>query len=117
MIEGSLEEQAEFIDGLLGIDPHARDDRQAATNLVHGFGTHDDPTGAVSAPIHMSSTFAHPSFDGSTGYMYSRCGNPTRLELENTIALLEGGRKAWAFASGCGPYAAPTVRGPSASVP
>lgn len=106
MIEGTLEEQAEFIDGLLGIDEHAHDDRRAATNLVHGYGTHDEPTGGISTPIHMSSTFAHPSFDGSTGYMYSRCGNPTRLELENTIALLEGGRKAWAFSSGMSAIAA-----------
>lgn len=106
MIEGTLEEQAEFIDGLLGIDAHAHDDRFTATNLVHGYGTHDEPTGGVSTPIHMSSTFAHPSFDGSTGYMYSRCGNPTRLELENTIALLEGGRKAWAFSSGMSAIAA-----------
>ena len=100
MIEGSLEEQAEFIDGLLGIDPHSGDDRRTATNLVRGYGTHDNLAGDVSMPIHMSSTFAHPCFDGSTGYMYSRCGNPTRLELENTIALLEGGRKSWAFSSG-----------------
>ena len=106
MIEGTLEEQARFIDGLLGIDTHARDDRHVATSLVHGYGTHDKPSGDVSAPIHMSATFAHPSFDGSTGYMYSRCGNPTRLELENTIALLEGGRKAWAFASGMAAIAA-----------
>ena len=106
MIEGTLEEQAQFIDGLLGIDPHAHDNRRMATNLVHGFGTHDNPTGDVSAPIHMSATFAHPSFDGSTGYMYSRCGNPTRLELENTLALLEGGRKAWAFSSGMAAIAA-----------
>ena len=106
MLETSFEEQAQYIDGLLGIDPHARDDRNLATNLVHGYGTHDKFAGDVSTPIHMSSTFAHPSFDGSTGYMYSRCGNPTRLELENTIALLEGGRKAWAFSSGMSAIAA-----------
>ena len=100
MIEGTLEEQAEFIEGLLGIDESAHAARTIATKLVHGYTDHDEKTGAVSTPIHLSSTFAHPSFDGSTGYMYSRCGNPTRLELENTIALLEGGKKAWAFASG-----------------
>lgn len=100
MIEGTLEEQAEFIEGLLGIDPELRAGRATATNLVHGYGGVDERTGAVSTPIHLSATFAHPSFDGSTGYMYSRCGNPTRLELENTLALLEGGKKAWAYASG-----------------
>ncbi len=100
MIEGTLEEQAEFIEGLLGIEDDAHAERNIATNLVHGYDERDAATGAVSSPIHMSSTFAHPSFDGSTGYMYSRCGNPTRLELENTIALLESGKKSWAFSSG-----------------
>ena len=100
MIEGTLEEQAQFIEGLLGIDGELRRGRGMMTNLVHGYDEHDAATGAISAPVHMSSTFAHPSFDGSTGFMYSRCGNPTRLELENTIALLEGGRKSWAFSSG-----------------
>ena len=100
MIEGTLEEQAQFIEGLLGIDRELRCSRGMMTNLVHGYDEHDGATGGISAPIHMSSTFAHPSFDGSTGFMYSRCGNPTRLELENTIAMLEGGRKSWAFSSG-----------------
>ena len=100
MIEGTLEEQAQFVEGLLGIDANRHACRMPETNLVHGYDGRDSQTGAVSAPIHMSSTFAHPSFDGSTGYMYSRCGNPTRLELENTMALLEGGKKAWAFSSG-----------------
>lgn len=99
MIEGTLEEQAEFIEGLLGIEDGKHADRSIETNLVHGYGERD-ASGSISTPLQMSSTFAHPSFDGSTGYMYSRCGNPTRLELENTIALLEGGKKAWAFASG-----------------
>jgi cystathionine gamma-synthase len=106
MIEGAFEEQAQLIEGLLGINPHDRDDRFMLTNLVHGYGTREHAAGDVSTPLHMSSTFAHPSFDGSTGYMYSRCGNPTRLELENTIALLEGGRKAWAFSSGMSAIAA-----------
>ena len=99
MIEGTLEEQAEFIEGLLGIDPSSKQGRAVQTNVVHGYGERD-ATGGLSTAVQMSATFAHPSFDGSTGYMYSRCGNPTRLELENTIALLEGGKKAWAFSSG-----------------
>lgn len=99
MIEGTLEEQAEFIEGLLGIDKERHADRSIETNLVHGYGERD-ASGGVSTPLQLSSTFAHPSFDGSTGYMYSRCGNPTRLALEDAIALLEGGKKAWAFASG-----------------
>ena len=100
MIEGTLEEQAQFIEGLLGIDGNASRGLGVDSLLVHGYTPRDAATGAISTPIHLSSTFAHPSFEGSTGYMYSRCGNPTRLELENTIAMLEGGKKAWAFSSG-----------------
>lgn len=106
MIEGSLEEQAQFIEGLLGINTQAHDDRRPNTNLVHGYGSHEEYAGDMNTPIHMSATFAHPGFDSSTGYMYSRCGNPTRLELENTLAMLEGGKKAWAFASGMAAIAA-----------
>ena len=100
MIEGTLEEQAELIEGLLGIDEHVHAGRRIDTSLVHGYAGRDEATGAVNAPIFLSTTFAHPSIDGSTGYMYSRCGNPTRLQLEDAIALLEGGKKSWAFASG-----------------
>ena len=60
----------------------------------------DARTGSISYPLYQSATFAHPAWGQSTGYCYSRYGNPTRLELENTIALLEGGKKAMAFSSG-----------------
>lgn len=36
----------------------------------------------------------------STGYDYSRVQNPTREELEKTIAILENGKEAIAFSSG-----------------
>lgn len=100
MRDSSFEEMAEQIKGLLGIDSEQHSGRHIETNLVHGYQSHDKETGALSTPIHLSATYAHPSFDASTGFMYSRVGNPTRLELENTLALLEGGRKAFAFSSG-----------------
>jgi cystathionine gamma-synthase len=37
----------------------------------------------------------------STGYDYSRLQNPTREEVENTIAKLEGGKAGLAFSTGC----------------
>ncbi|NTV89705.1 MAG: PLP-dependent transferase, partial [Clostridiales bacterium] len=50
--------------------------------------------------IYQSATFRHPGLNRSTGYDYSRVQNPTREELENTIAELENGRHGFAFSSG-----------------
>lgn len=71
-----------------------------ATKLVHGSKGFDPHTGAVSFPIYQSATFRHPGPNQSTGYDYSRLQNPTREELENTLALLESGRLGFAFSSG-----------------
>ena len=70
------------------------------TILTHGFRGPDPVTGAISFPIYQSATFRHNGLNQSTGYDYSRAGNPTREELEKTMALLEQGRQCWAFASG-----------------
>lgn len=100
MKETTFEKQTKLIAGLAGIAPGGRPDRRMRTNLVHGHAEEDPVTGAMNAPVYLSSTFAHPSLEGSTGYYYSRVGNPTRLELEDTVAMLEGGVKAWAMSSG-----------------
>jgi cystathionine gamma-synthase len=71
-----------------------------ATKAVHGCKCYDPHTGAVSFPIYQSATFRHPGLHQSTGYDYSRLQNPTREELENTIANLENGRYGFAFSSG-----------------
>jgi cystathionine gamma-synthase/cystathionine gamma-lyase len=52
-------------------------------------------------PIVMSSTFAQPAPGRPKRFDYSRSGNPTRAALEGCLAALEGGRRAFAFASGC----------------
>ncbi len=56
--------------------------------------------GAVSYPIFQTVTFAHPGAGQSTGYDYSRLQNPTREQLEKTVASLENGMDALAFSSG-----------------
>lgn len=56
--------------------------------------------GAVSFPIYQTATFAHPALGESTGYDYSRVQNPTRQQLEKTVASLEQGADAVAFSSG-----------------
>lgn len=70
------------------------------TRSVHGFKGYDPATGSVSFPIYQSATFRHPGLHQTTGYDYSRLQNPTREEVENTVASLEGGRFGFAYASG-----------------
>jgi len=71
------------------------------TCAVHA-GRHIDPaTGAVTPPIHLSTTFER-SADGEypRGFSYSREDNPNRKDLEECLAALEGGSQALCFASG-----------------
>lgn len=71
------------------------------TLAVHAGRAVDRATGAVTAPIHLSTTFERAK-DGSfpTGFDYSRSNNPNRAALEEALALLEGGVCAATFASG-----------------
>jgi cystathionine gamma-synthase len=71
------------------------------TCAVHA-GRHIDPaTGAVTPPIHLSTTFER-SAEGEypRGYSYSREDNPNRRQLEECLAALEGGSQALCFSSG-----------------
>ena len=70
------------------------------SKVVHGGLGCDPITGAVSFPIFQTATFRHRKFGVSTGYDYSRLQNPTRQELERTMAILEEGEEAFAFTSG-----------------
>jgi cystathionine gamma-synthase len=71
------------------------------TLAVHAGVEPDPATGAVVAPIQMSTTFKQDAV-GQTrgGYEYSRSGNPTRTALEEAIAALEGATHGFAYASG-----------------
>lgn len=60
----------------------------------------DTRTGAVSVPIYQTATFRHPALGQSTGFDYSRSGNPTRLALENGVARLDRGVRGFAYSSG-----------------
>ena len=71
------------------------------TKAVHA-GMHvDEETGAVAAPIHLSTTFQR-SEDGepSRGYSYVRDGNPTQARLEEALAAIDGAEAALVFGSG-----------------
>lgn len=60
----------------------------------------------TSVPIMQTATFAQTSATGFDAYDYSRSGNPTRAVLEEELARLEGGARAFAFASGMAAIAA-----------
>lgn len=70
------------------------------TLLAQAGARWDVRTGGVSMPIHMAATFRHPGLGESTGWDYSRSGNPTRDVLEVLLARLEGGSRALAFSTG-----------------
>lgn len=70
------------------------------SQTVHGALGHDPFSGAVSFPIYQAATFRHRGLFESTGFDYSRLQNPTRQELERTMAILERGERAFAFTSG-----------------
>jgi cystathionine gamma-synthase len=73
----------------------------ADTQAVHSGRGIDPTTGAITAPIHLSTTFER-SGDGSYphGYIYGRSGNPNRDALETALTTLEQGAAAATFASG-----------------
>lgn len=71
-----------------------------STRVVQSGVRFDSSTGAISVPIYQSATFSHPSLGVSTGYNYTRSGNPTRQAAEEVLADLEGGCAAFCFASG-----------------
>ena len=82
---------------------------QFATRAIHA-GSNDDPSGALTAPIHMTSTFAFDSVEQGAarfageeqGHFYTRISNPTQQLLEERMADLEGTEAALATASGMG---------------
>lgn len=71
-----------------------------ATKAIHSGQEPDSATGAVIVPIYATSTYAQESPGQFKGFDYSRTANPTRQSLEECMADLEGGSKAFAFASG-----------------
>jgi cystathionine gamma-synthase len=77
------------------------------TLAVHAGHQIDPASGAVAAPIHLSTTFER-DVEGaySRGFMYSRNDNPNRKALEEGVSAIEGGAAAAAFASGTAATAA-----------
>ena len=72
---------------------------RTSTLLVHQGIDRDPATGASAIPIYQASTYHHVG--GQPGeYDYARSGNPSRQQVEDAIALLEGGVRGFAYATG-----------------
>ncbi len=77
------------------------------SKLIHSGGV-EDALGSAVTPIYQTSTFRFKSADHGArcfsgednGYIYTRLGNPTIDDLENTLAELENGYGAVVTSSG-----------------
>ncbi|MGP4076172.1 methionine gamma-lyase [Halobacillus sp. K22] len=85
-----------------------RKDKRMETSMIHGGKHSDEFLRSLTMPIFQTSTFSFQTasegerrFSGEEeGYIYTRLGNPTVKALEERMAVLEGGEKGLAFASG-----------------
>ena len=71
-----------------------------STVCIHAGQQPDEATGAIITPIYQTSTYVQEGVGKHKGYEYGRTQNPTRAALEGNIAAIEGGKAAYAFASG-----------------
>jgi cystathionine gamma-synthase len=70
------------------------------TKVVQIGNRSETTTGTVNPPVYFSTAYRHEGIGQSTGYDYTRTGNPTRAVLEKAIADLEGGDQGYACSSG-----------------
>ncbi|UJW56483.1 methionine biosynthesis PLP-dependent protein [Bacillus sp. A116_S68] len=78
----------------------SKDTNELETKIVQIGNRSESSTGTVSLPIYCSTAYRHEGIGQSTGYDYSRSGNPTREVLEEAIASLESGDQGFACSSG-----------------
>ena len=72
-----------------------------ATRAVHAGNDPAAHNGSVTTPIYQAATFVRPrARPVESGWDYSRIANPTRADLEECLAALDGGASAVAVASG-----------------
>jgi cystathionine gamma-synthase len=70
------------------------------TKLAQIGNRSEETTGTVNVPIYLSTAYRHAGIGQSTGFDYTRTGNPTRQTLEKAIADLESGDQGYACSSG-----------------
>ena len=78
----------------------ASDCSSPITRAVRASIATDREHGAVVPPIHLSSTFAFERFGKPRTYDYTRSGNPTRTQLADALAQLEGGARGVVTSTG-----------------
>src|ERR687888_956270 len=71
-----------------------------STICLHAGQEPDPSTGAIIVPIYQTSTYVQEALGRHKGFEYARTQNPTRMALEANLAAIEGGKAAFAFASG-----------------
>src|SRR3954470_1548145 len=76
------------------------DSARFSTVCIHAGQEPDPSTGAIITPIYQTSTYVQEEVGRHKGFEYARTQNPTRLALERNVAAIEGGKAAYAFASG-----------------
>ena len=76
------------------------DSARFSTICIHAGQEPDPSTGAIITPIFQTSTYVQEELGKHKGFEYARTQNPTRLALEKNLAAIEGGKAAYAFASG-----------------
>ena len=81
-----------------------------ATVCLHAGQEPDPSTGAIITPIFQTSTYVQEELGKHKGFEYARTQNPTRAALEANLAAIEGGKAAFAFASGMSAVSAITSR-------
>ena len=73
-----------------------------ATRAVRAGIDTDTAHGAVAPPLYLSANFSFDGFEGKRRYDYTRSGNPTRDQLAEALASLEGGAGGVVTATGMG---------------
>ena len=86
------------------------DDARFATICIHAGQQPDPSTGAIITPIFQTSTFVQDEVGKHKGFEYGRTQNPTRSAVEGNLAAIEGGKAAFAFASGMAAISAITAQ-------
>ena len=71
-----------------------------STICIHAGQEPDPGTGAIITPIFQTSTYVQEALGKHKGFEYARTQNPTRSAVEANLAAIEGGKAAFAYASG-----------------
>ncbi|MGX4764009.1 PLP-dependent transferase [Holzapfeliella sp. JNUCC 72] len=82
------------------MESHCTWKKKIDTILAQAGNRKDNVTGAISMPLYFSTAYRHNGLGESTGYDYSRMNQPTRKVLEEVLAQLENGVRAFGLSSG-----------------